>query len=102
MKTSGASSIRRSYLRAGASHRRFIAGVCLTAICAVLISSSISPAGAGIPEAKKLLASKKYSQVDKALGKELQSKTPSTEALQISLDAAMADEIGRASCRERV
>jgi TolA-binding protein len=91
MKTSGASSIRRSSLRLGASHRRFIAGICLTAICAVLISSRISPAGAGIPEAKKLMASKEYSKVDKALGKALQGASPSSEALQISLDAAMAD-----------
>ncbi|MDP6543375.1 MAG: tetratricopeptide repeat protein [Phycisphaerae bacterium] len=95
MKTSGASSIRRSSRRPGASaqntsHRRLLAGICLTAICAVLISSSITPAGAGISEAKKLLQDKKYSEVDKALGKELRGKSPSAEALQISLDAAMA------------
>ena len=95
MKTSGASSIRRSSRRSVASarstsHRRLLAGICLTAICAVLISSSITPAGAGIPEARKLLQSKKYSEVDKALSKELRSKSPSPEALQISLDAAMA------------
>ena len=95
MKTSGASSIRRSSRRPGnatqgSNHRRFGAGICLTTICAVLISSSITPVGAGISEAKKLLGDKKYSEVDRALGKELRSKSPSPEALQISLDAAMA------------
>ena len=56
----------------------------------MLIGSNITPAVGGIPEARKLLGSKKYSEVDKALGKELRGKSPSPEALQISLDAAMA------------
>ena len=95
MKTSDASSIGRSSRRSGdpaqsPSHRRFLAGICLAAICAVLISSSITPVVGGIPEAKKLLDDKKYSEVDKALGNALRGKSPSPEALQISLDAAMA------------
>jgi TolA-binding protein len=57
----------------------------------VLIGGGITPADGGIPEAKKLLSDKKYSQVDKALGNALRGKSPSSEALQISLDAAMAD-----------
>jgi len=57
----------------------------------VLIASSISPAGAGVSEAKKLLADKKYADVDKALGRALRSTSPPTEALKVSLDAAIAD-----------
>jgi hypothetical protein len=93
MKTSGASNIERSRRSRGAaaSNRRFGAGICLALICAVLIGSSISPAQAGIAEAKKLLADKNYSQVDRALGGDLRSTKPSSEALKISLDAAIAD-----------
>jgi len=94
MKTSGASSVKRS--RRGllsatltASYRRFGAAAILAAISAMLIAAT--SATAGVSEARKLLAEKKYSQVDKALGGELRSTSPSAEALKISLDAAMAE-----------
>jgi len=95
MKTSGASSIGQSSRRPRAQAQssilaRFISGLCIAAVCALLVGGS-TQAQAGIPEARKLLSDKKYSQVDKALGKALQGKSPAVEALQISLDAAMAD-----------
>ena len=45
---------------------------------------------APMDEAKALLASKQYDQVDGVLEKELSQRTPAIEALKVSMDAALA------------
>ncbi len=62
------------------------AGVLLGLLfCAVSIRSD------ALEEAKKLMAEKRYSEVDKALEKELAEAKPAPEVLKLSYDAAMAD-----------
>ncbi len=83
MNTTGALSDRSTSSRVGSS-----AGLCLMAV-AVLLGAARTAEG-GIAQGRKLLADKKYADVDRALGRELRDKKPSPEALRISLDAAMA------------
>jgi len=54
------------------------------------LALAATQARAGLTEARKHLADKKYDQVDRALGKELQAASPSADVLTVSLDAAMA------------
>ncbi len=64
--------------------------LCTLAIAAALALTAATAPG-GVDEARKLLAEKRYDQVDKALGGDLRGPSPSAEALGISLEAAVAD-----------
>ena len=56
---------------------------------ATVLSAAAAPA-APLDDAKAQLAQKNYDQVDKVLVKDLASRTPSLEALRLSLNAAIA------------
>ena len=62
--------------------------LCVLATAVALVLAA-APAPGGLAEAKKLLSEKKFDQVDRALGRELQAKNPSKDVLQVSLDAAV-------------
>jgi len=81
MKTSASSNDRTS--------RGRLARLCTLAVLAA-VAFSATGAHAGLAQARKLLADKKYDQVDRALGRALQGASPPADALAVSLDAATA------------
>ncbi len=68
--------------------------VARTILCILSLAGlALAPAGASagpVEEARKLLKAKQYDRIDAVLKKQLESATPSAEALRISLAAAVA------------
>ena len=81
MKTSASSNDRTS-------HGRLVRLCTLATLAAVALAAT--GAHAGLAEARKHLADKKYDQVDRALGRALQGASSPADVLAVSLDAAAA------------